>query len=131
MKSKNILKEIRNSLRLIKAYNKKGESTSGEETSNLFKEHAKKHDFAVGLRNEIASLKTALKSKNKEMTNLMKELSKSSKTAKKALKKSKITRILEKIQVEDSPSAKVDAPKRSIKSNKPRIPKKKIVKAAE
>jgi predicted nucleic acid-binding Zn-ribbon protein len=89
MKSKNIVKKIKDSFRLIKAFKKKEKSIVNEEAIDQFKEHLKKHEDAVELRNEIGLLKNTIKSKKKEMNKTLKDLSASRKTTKKVLKKSK------------------------------------------
>jgi len=89
MKNKKISKRIKRSYDVIKEFNNKEKSSITDETSNFFEKLLKKHDHAINLRDEIASLKTKLIAKKKEIGQTIKDLTQSQKLAKKALKESR------------------------------------------
>ncbi len=88
MKNKKITNTIKRTYKAIRAFNNREKSSINDETNHFYEKLLKKHDQAIGLKDEIASLKTALKSKKKEIDKTVKELSENRKLAIKALKKS-------------------------------------------
>jgi len=131
MKGKDISKKIKRSLKVVDAYKKRADSVTVE-AGNLLKKHVKIHDNAVELKDEIATLKTKLKSKKKEMNFLMKDLSKSHKTARKALKKS--TKVTKRDKVFNHKTIRVVVParkKRQTPTVKPKTGTKRVPETVE
>jgi hypothetical protein len=89
MKNKKIASKINRSYEAIKAFNNRAKSSINDETNSFFEKLLKNHDHAISLRDEIADLQSTLKSKKKQISKSIKDLTENRKMAIKALKKSR------------------------------------------